>query len=275
MFLRFLFISLGLLVCGGCVTLSPVNYADTFAASNGFAKAYISAKSFTLLSYQKFRLSQGPVRIYIEGDGHAWETKVTLSDDPTPRANFVLELAARDDIRNIAYLARPCQYVSCAKCSNLYWSDKRFSEEVIADMDQAVSEIKKAAGASGVELVGYSGGGAVALLVALRRSDVLSVRTVAGNLDHRAVSKYHGISRLEGSLNPADYAQALAKLPQIHFSGKDDKVIPLSLSEDFVRKLGNVSCAKVVQVTGASHWSGWKEQWRTLLQEKLPCKPSD
>ena len=42
----------------------------------------------------------------------------------------------------------------------------------------------------GIHLIGYSGGGAIAVLTASRREDVLSVRTIAANLDHSAHELY-------------------------------------------------------------------------------------
>jgi len=55
----------------------------------------------------------------------------------------------------------------------------RFAPEVINSFSRAIDTLKEKSGAKYVELVGYSGGGAIAVLVAAGRSDVVGVRTVA------------------------------------------------------------------------------------------------
>ncbi|GAB2181920.1 hypothetical protein DLREEDagrD3_21430 [Denitratisoma sp. agr-D3] len=49
-------------------------------------------------------------------------------------------------------------------------------------------------GARRLTLVGYSGGAAA--LLAARCSDVVRLVTIAGNLDHRAWTRYHHITTL-------------------------------------------------------------------------------
>ena len=61
-------------------------------------------------------------------------------------------------------------------------------------MNEAIDFLIKKYQAGKIELVGYSGGGAVALLLAVRRHDIVSVRTVAGNLNPEAVNQYHKVS---------------------------------------------------------------------------------
>jgi esterase/lipase len=49
-------------------------------------------------------------------------------------------------------------------------------------MDAAVTALKRASGASRLRLVGYSGGGVMAMLLAARRDDVAQVVTIAAPL---------------------------------------------------------------------------------------------
>jgi pimeloyl-ACP methyl ester carboxylesterase len=113
--------------------------------------------------------------------------------------------------------------------------------------------------------VGYSGGGAIAVLVAARRSDVAALRTIAGNLDPKALCAYHNVSQLDGSMDPLDYAQKVARIPQRHFVGGNDKVVPVSMARSFVEKLGGRDDKKITIVNGASHTKGWQEEWPELL----------
>jgi hypothetical protein len=64
---------------------------------------------------------------------------------------------------------------------------------VISASNQAVDALKQRYGAQEIVLVGYSGGGAVAALVAARRTDVVRLVTVAGNLDHLAWTHLHSV----------------------------------------------------------------------------------
>ena len=139
-------------------------------------------------------------------------------------------------------------------------------------MNEAIDYFKNQSGSEKVHLIGYSGGAAVAALVAAQRQDVETLRTVAGNLDPEALNRYHKVSSLSGSLNPMDAAQKLKGLPQRHFIGSADKIIPGFIAEDFAAKVGDPACVHVMSVEGASHQSGWEERWPDLLAIPVECK---
>ncbi|MBP6700397.1 MAG: hypothetical protein KA135_04085, partial [Halioglobus sp.] len=132
------------------------------------------------------REAQG-VTVYIEGDGLAWVSSRRPSENPTPGDPMALKLALAQPAGNVVYLARPCQYVDTdtqPQCRQNFWTEGRFSEPVIRSTSDALDAIKKHYDSEAVSLIGYSGGGAVAVLVAARREDVRQIITVAGNLDH-------------------------------------------------------------------------------------------
>lgn len=248
--------------------------ADALASAGGLGQTQVAAAGFVLLAYQRFGAPGQPLSVYIEGDGYAWKTRYKLSDDPTPTDPTALRLALQDPAANLVYLARPCQYVAApdhGRCAPDYWSGKRFAEEVIAATDAALEQLRARAQAHGVHLVGYSGGAAVAALVAARRSDVLSLRTVAGNLDHAALTTLHGVTPLQGSLNPVDQAARLSALPQRHFVGGRDRVVPPAIAEGFLARLDSRRCAALTVVPQASHDQGWVEHWPVLLSLALAC----
>lgn len=261
----------------GCATSSLFLDRDLTAREtaykNGFTKNLIRGHDFVVLSYVRIKETGKPLVIYIEGDGLAWESRSRVSFDPTPADPLVMRLASLDPSLNVAYLARPGQYTSmgASPCDAKYWTARRFSQEVIKDMDLAVSRLRDMAGAPSVSLVGYSGGGAVAALIAARRSDVTGLRTVAGNLDHEAVSKWNNVSPLEGSLNPIDYADKLKGLPQRHFIASYDKVVPSYVEESFAEKSGDEKHESITIVKGLTHYSGWENKWRKLLD--IPLSP--
>lgn len=268
------------LFLAGCLTVPSSSErretADLLAREHGFTKLTVRTAPFILTAYEKLEKPGDPVRIYIEGDGYAFVTRNRVSWDPTPREPLAFKLAVRDPSPNIVYLARPCQYTSHDRdtaCDFPYWTTARFSGEVIRSMDMAVDAFVKKASASGVELVGYSGGGAVAVLVAARRSDVRSIRTVAGNLDPEAVNEYHDASPLDGSLDPMTVAGAVGRIPQVHFTGTEDEIVPPFIADHFSEKAGADACLEIVEVPGASHQEGWTAAWPRLLNEPFSSCP--
>ncbi|MCX5681377.1 MAG: alpha/beta hydrolase [Candidatus Omnitrophica bacterium] len=259
----------------GCVTM-PVfmdrsSVAENIASKAGFTKEYIKVGDFTLATYQRFNRHSDSVSIYIEGDGRAWETKHKLSDDPTPSNPVALRLAAVDSSDNVAYVARPGQYPVSGfpECDSKYWSGSRFAPEVVESIDKVIDILKEKLGVKYVELVGYSGGGAIAVLVAARRNDIVALRTVAGNLDPRALSEYHRVSQIEGSMNPMDVAQKVAHIPQRHFVGSNDQIVPPFIARSFINKMGYKNNERTAVVQGATHQSGWSEHWPELLKEPI------
>lgn len=259
----------------GCATTSMFMdrafIADDIAGKAGFSKEYVKAGGFTLMTYQRVNKPSDRISIYIEGDGRAWETKYRLSDDPTPSNPVALRLAAVDPADNVVYIARPGQYSPSGlpDCDSQYWSAKRFAPEVVGTMDRVIDILKEKAGVKYLELVGYSGGGAIAVLVAARRSDVVALRTVAGNLDTNTFCAYHHVSQLYGSMNPLDVARKVARIPQRHFVGTKDRIVPFAVVESFVTMEGQGEQESITIVKDASHNDGWFKRWRKLLAVPL------
>lgn len=257
-------------VCG-CISIMPQAHinetADRLAQANGFQKSFIKTKIFTLTTYYRCTKPGDPLNVYIEGDGSAWLSRTWLSDDPTPKTPLVLELAGVDPAANVAYLARPGQYTASdsSRGNPVYWSDKRFSNEVVEALSEAIDTLCTEARSNKINLIGYSGGAALTVLLAAGRNDVLTLRTVAGNLDPEAVNSYHGVSPLNGSLNPMDVAEKIKDLPQRHFAGSQDSVVPPFIAQSFMKHSGNQDAGKITIVEGASHAGGWRERWKSLL----------
>ncbi len=248
--------------------------AQEEAKGSGMSEIHPDTGLFRLQSWTRFTFSP-TLRVYIEGDGFAWFTFSRPSWDPTPKHRLVLGLAGQDSAVSVAYLARPCQYLGIndnENCSERYWTDARFSEEVVASMNEAVDQLKKSAGAETIELVGYSGGAAVAVLIAARRNDIASIRTIAGNLDPQGLNKHHNASPLNGSLDPMEAAKKVSSIPQRHFVGSADKVVPGFVSQNYLRASGNPACVAITSVEGATHRDGWAERWEELLEMPVSCR---
>jgi pimeloyl-ACP methyl ester carboxylesterase len=234
----------------------------------GFETTRVPAHPFTLYSAFKGRRGGGGrLVVYIEGDGEAWTNRFTLSPDPTPLDPTGLQLAIRDDRPSVVYLARPCQYAlrqDPALCHPRYWASRRFAPEVISATSAAIDHYRALLGADEVELVGYSGGGAVAALVAAERNDVVALTTLVAPLDHAAWTSHHDIAAMPGSRNPADYAAALADIPQIHLVGGDDDVVPALVARSYLARLPSASPARLVVVDDYDHTCCWQRDWKRL-----------
>ena len=249
-------------------SLEDLNHrAATLAATAGMHPVQGQGGPFVFQLFERITDASAPVRIYIEGDGNAWLTRTQVSPDPTPRDPVGLQLAVRDTTPNVVYMARVCQYVSSRVCEPKYWTSAQFGDEVIMSVNSVLSRWP----GHKFELVGYSGGAAVALLVAQRRDDVISIRTVAGNIDTDAFIGLHHLSPLAESMNPVNNVAKIAMSPQMHFSGARDKVVPPSISAGHRAHLPSTNCSAYHVVDAVDHYSGWVEQWPQLLTEKLPC----
>lgn len=252
----------GLLLTSGCYRPS----AAQIAANHQFTSKLIHTKTFTLTSFQKFTIPNTSLAVYIEGDGLTWITRTKLSTNPTPRNPIALKLAVLDHNQNVAYLARPCQYTPLhldPHCKPAIWSDLRFSKDVIQSMNEAIDILKKTAKAKMIHLVGFSGGGGIAALIAANRKDVVSLKTVAGDLNHTALSQWHATTQLKNALNPILFTHKLIDIPQKHFSGEKDYIVPGFIAEAFVNKLIQEGghCAQWIVVKGATHHEGWEAVW--------------
>jgi hypothetical protein len=262
-------ILLGLLA--GCA--GPDLHANKMAQAAGLQREQIDAGGFVLTAFYRISKPGLPLDVYIEGDGLAWRSRYQPSEDPTPHQALGLALAAADPAPNVVYLARPCQFTPMAanpRCDVAYWTGKRYAEEVVVSMNSAVSHYAGLAPGQHINLTGYSGGGAMAVLIAARRGDIASLRTVAGNLDHVEVNRLHQVSAMPASLNAIDFARQVAAIPQIHFSGAGDSVVPAAIAQRFVAAAGP-RCAQARVVPGMSHESDWDRLWPTLLAISPVC----
>ncbi len=222
-----------------------------------FVYRQIQTDNFTLASWQKIRNERAPYRIYIEGDGYAFNAHGRVSSNPTPKQTTMRELAFGDPADNVIYLARPCQFVKDSKCERRYWSNARFALEVILATSEAIVNITRGAP---VALIGYSGGAQVAGLVAVLSEDinVEKIITIAGNLHHRAWCDYHRLPPLDESLALTEYWQDFQRIPQVHFVGEDDKVIPPKIT---IESVGNRSKIYVLPKVGHDQgWQTWSEE---------------
>jgi len=136
-------ISLSLLLVG-CITDEPHRAAQKIASESGLISEKFVTDPFPIVTWQRIAPPVHSLRVYIEGDGFAWKSRTTPSDNPTPRNPTGLKLAAADKQANVFYLARPCQFIGPplpAACRVNVWTQDRFSPAVIDAMNEALSQM--------------------------------------------------------------------------------------------------------------------------------------
>lgn len=241
---------LATLLIGACSYRNPVsdmNFQTT------------TAPPYVIANWYKMEQPGQTLKIYIEGDGHAFDAHGQPTDNPTPHGLFMRELAAGDPSPNVVYLARPCQYLKPG-CSQHDWTTGRFSRPIIDSMDTTVRSLMKKARTNKVILIGFSGGAQVAGLIAVRHPEqVVRLITISGVLDHRAWTSYHGDEPLTDSLNLKDFQSLLKRIPQTHYAGEKDTVVPTQLIQDFAGESVSV-------VPGATHGDGYDSVFSQIYE---------
>lgn len=270
-----------LLMLGGCASPTAMERGqrmDEQATAQGWDKLPLRSGRWVLTAYAPGVQHEAgetgvALTLYIEGDGFAWRTGTQPSDNPTPHNPVALALALQHHKGAVAYLARPCQNVQesdWGDCTEADWTRGRYAPAVLAAMDAAVTQLKNRAQAKDLVLVGYSGGGVMAALLAAGRKDVVRLVTVASNLDTAAWTRAHGLLPLSDSLNPADAWDALQDVPQLHFVGDEDAVVGIDVLHAYAQRFPAGKRPGLRLVQGADHNCCWAQLWPALSAEAFP-----
>jgi pimeloyl-ACP methyl ester carboxylesterase len=242
---------------------------DRFASDAGFERLVVQGTEFPHLVYRKeSNVNDREWHVYIENDGRPWTDPDTIARDPTPRRPLALRLMTRDTSAAI-YLGRPCYFgVRSDNCTADLWTSARYSERVVTSMAQAL-ENALPGDAEAIVLIGHSGGGTLAWLLAARVPKVRAVVTIAANLDLAAWAAHHGYTPLRASLDPAVLSDLPAGITELHYTGGRDTRVPAGLSAGFVRAHPH---ARFVHFPDSDHECCWESTWPEILQA-LPAPP--
>ncbi len=235
---------------------------DKRASLYGFERELISSSPYQHLSYQRNSGAQ-TLHVYLEGDGRPWATRYTIAHDPTPTTSLVLELMSLD-ANDSLYLARPCynDRAHSSPCNPSLWTSHRYANTVVNSMAVAIDHYATENQYQKIRLIGHSGGGSLAMLIADRLPKTEAVLTVAANLDTEAWTSLHGYSPLSGSLNPADLNPLPDHIWQLHLSGGLDQNVPQKINQKVFKQQTH---AHIITFPNFTHNCCWNKVWPSIL----------
>lgn len=260
--------SAAFLFLAGCAALlDPRAAYDSLAEEQGFSRLVLfEGEARQLRTYWR-RGSTRPdlLAVYIEGDGAAWPWPHIAPPDPTPDRPTVLRMADAERAAHVAYIARPCQFLAdkqLRRCPVELWTRERFSRRALEPVNLAIDRLKQVTGATQLRIVGYSGGGTLGAMIALARTDVEALYTVASPLHPVEWARFHGVTPVGPDF---DLTERLAldrpRLLQVHFVGEKDAIVPPRLNQR-LRRAGKV---KIIEVPRFTHACCWHAEWPKLL----------
>jgi hypothetical protein len=250
-----------LLLLGACRHMAP---SAEEALRSGLKMDLVQGGAYKHVIFANASSTATPLYVFIEGDGLPWRSQGTrVSSDPTPHNALALALAIRTPGSRL-YVGRPCYFAAIddRACSPRVWTSERFSPAVVASMAAVVNRFCAESCHGGVVLIGYSGGGALAVLMAPLVPSTVAVVTLAADLDIDAWARRHDYSALEGSLNPATRPPLPSRIRELHLVGDRDTVVPPELSR---RYLDRVKTDYVWHFATFDHVCCWAQQWPELF----------
>ncbi|WLQ17109.1 hypothetical protein O5O45_14405 [Hahella aquimaris] len=213
--------------------------------------------------------SQAPLIVVIEGDGLPWSRPWRISSDPTSPDPLMFDWY-RQWPGEALYLGRPCYFGAKSSrvpptpwdregppetqpCFAYWYTHGRYSEEIVTAMARV---LRMKAGDRRLLLLGHSGGGTLAMLLAARMSNAAAVMTLSGNLNVTAWTSGHDFSKLAGSLDPAALPPLSRDVRQWHWAASGDEVVkPGWIEREAARQQATF------QLGPATNHGDWRLYW--------------
>lgn len=261
---------LSAVLASACAT--PLSNVRRIVQAAGFEERVLEGQGFRHWSaYRPGPSGCRRLHVYLDHDGLPWRLRTVVAADPSPRDPLALRLMSLDPGPAL-YLGRPCHFMQDGRsvCHPLLWTHRRYGEEVVASMVQALEAFRIRQRFDELVLIGYSGGGALAMLMAPRLPQTSAAATVAANLDTSAWTALHGYSPLLGSLDPAAQPPLKPSILQTHFVGGRDEDVPPAVT---IRAVRREEGARLVSIADFDHRCCWVQAWPELLARLSPERP--
>lgn len=256
-------------MCSACV--SPTEQMAGLARAAGAEVTQVTGAGHAHLLYRnRADLNADNIDwtlVFIEGDGSPWTDGGTRrAQDPTPRRPIAFNLALSTPLP-AWYVTRPCYNNPrlYSECTARDWTDARYSEQIVNSMVRSLTIQIDRLRRRKLVLIGYSGGGTLATLIAARMPQVVGVVSIAANLDTDAWSQLHGYEDLYGSLNPASDLEPL-RMPHITLVGDQDSNVPFNT---LTRYLETQPDTVVRHFPTFDHVCCWESNWSVILDGSL------
>jgi predicted esterase YcpF (UPF0227 family) len=267
-----------ILCCVPCLAgcASALLNSERLGVDAEFEQHLLTGDRFKHLIYsRRGQIPSQVLHVYLSGDGSPWIGRTRISSDPTPRNPVALRLMSMDPNPSL-YLGRPCYHglAHTAGCDASRWTYGRYSEQVVASLTKALQGFVHEHGYREIVLIGYSGGGVLAWLMAERLGRLRLLVTIAANLDIDAWTNLHGYTPLHDSLNPANRPPLPTHIRQLHVVGTRDTNVPPSLT---VATLTGTQKQILVMAKPVDHRCCWERLWPDLLHDiqRLGMRPLD
>ncbi len=247
-----------------CSCTSPEIRFSQQAEQYHFEKKIVGGTLFRHRIYIKPSVNHAILHIYLDGDGSAWVNHRWISSNPTPRNHLLLRLM-RQDKNTSLYIGRPCYFglSQSPQCTSKLWTSHRYSPTVIDSMVVVIDKMIKHYQARHIILIGYSGGGALAVLIAEKLPNIKGIITIAANLDIKAWADDHGYSPLTGSLNPINQQPLAKNIFQLHLAGRKDNNIKIKHIKSYAQKQ---YLTQVRVFDDYDHHCCWEKIWPSILK---------
>lgn len=267
-------LTIGLLsaaLLGACT--SSGQRIDRHAHAAGLSRKVVTGAEYRHIVYDNGVTAptapwSGRLVVFLDGDGRPWSADGQRpSADPTTRNPVALQLLAHTQVRGI-YVSRPCyQEIVDDKCTVDTWTSGRYAAAIADSIAAVIGNVAGNANASEIVLIGYSGGGALAVLVAERTRNVAAVATIAANLDTDAWTQHHGYLPLDHSLNPA-MSEHAHPWRELHLQGDHDTVVPATTTASYFAHYPNAQQWTLDDYDHVCCWvDGWPELFTRIQKE--------
>lgn len=243
----------------GCASYSTDEYADYFDLN----RSEIEGDGFRHVVFARERpRPDDELHIYIDADGDTGSISAPASD-PTPELSMALTLAAKDG-NDVAVVGRPCYFgvADGGRCEPKFWTSHRYSQSVVDSMAAAIARLRQPRHEE-ILLIGYGGGGVIAVLLAERIDGVVAVITVGSNLDVATWASANRLEALHSSIDPAT-AAPVSGIPHFVLIGDKHDSVKANMLAGYIDGRDNVD---VWKYPGYDDYCCWEKDWEGILED--------